>query len=276
MRTADVHAPSFRSSDRPGEHRLRSVLDDIEKRVPGAFARAYVTGSSSAGSTAGASALIAEGFFDLRLLGPGVHEWFGLDLLGMGRTHDADWIPPLSLLAIIAARLLVRGREGRAVFVGERCRPSPAALTAPGLAPLLHRSLLVSVGADPSVDRRAWAMDVALRSPAACVVVGDGRGLSMADTRRLQLAAARVPLLLARPVRELRELSAARTRWLVAPSPSSTSTHDLSTRWSVELLRSKGVRPAEASARPLGADLDHDSGTLSVFPAPVDRRAASA
>jgi hypothetical protein len=102
---------------------------------------------------------------------------------------------------------------------------------------LLERSLFI----DPPDDRtRLWAIDLALRCPALSAVIADGRGLSMSQTRRLQLAAEAggTLALLARPPEEAGELSAARTRWRVSPTPSATDRP----RWNIELLHRKGAR----------------------------------
>jgi len=102
---------------------------------------------------------------------------------------------------------------------------------------LLERSLFI----DPPDDgTRLWTIDLALRCDAVTAVIADGRGLSMPQTRRLQLAAEAggALVLLARPPEEEAELSAAMTRWRIAPAPSSTDRP----RWSIELLRRKGAR----------------------------------
>lgn len=64
---------------------------------------------------------------------------------------------------------------------------------------------------------RVWAVELCCRNPAVSVVVADGRGLSMAATRRLQLAARAggVRVLLARTPEELACPSAAPVRGLV-------------------------------------------------------------
>ena len=102
---------------------------------------------------------------------------------------------------------------------------------------LLERSLFI----DPPDDgTRLWAIDLALRCDAVTAVIADGRGLSMPQTRRLQLAAeaSGALVLLARPPEEEAELSAAMTRWRITPAPSSTDRP----RWIIELLRRKGAR----------------------------------
>ncbi|MDY7108583.1 MAG: hypothetical protein SYC29_08085 [Planctomycetota bacterium] len=145
-------------------------------------------------------------------------------------------------------------RAGCAVWIGRAVRPDPHLLLR-GRSPvgrfassrqstanvrdrlLLERSLFI----DPPDDgTRLWATDLALRCPAVSVVIADGRGLSMPQTRRLQLAAEAggALALLARPPEEERELSAAMTRWRVAPTPSATDRP----RWIIELLHRKGAR----------------------------------
>jgi hypothetical protein len=99
---------------------------------------------------------------------------------------------------------------------------------------LLPRSIFIDPPDDAS---RVWAIDLALRSSAADVVIADGSKLKMAESRRLQLAAARGRALglLARPSWEGAELSAAATRWRVRRTPSPSH----APRWIVELLRCK-------------------------------------
>ena len=71
-------------------------------------------------------------------------------------------------------------------------------------------------------------------------MIADASGLSMAATRRLQLAAesGRSLALLARPPGERHELSVATTRWLVGWQPTRLGRP----RWSIELFRCKGVQ----------------------------------
>lgn len=115
---------------------------------------------------------------------------------------------------------------------------------------VLDRSLFV----DPP-DRKGllWAVDAALRCPTVAAVVADGSNLPLPASRRLQLAAEAGSglCLLARPANELRQLSAAATRWHVrrgGPSPEDgppldSEAGELSTdpadrpRWDLELLR---------------------------------------
>lgn len=128
----------------------------------------------------------------------------------------------------------------------------------------------------PTRDERLWAMDVALRSSAALVVVADGAGLTMAGSRRLQLAAEAGGTvgLLARPHNERGELSAAATRWLVSPGPVDGADPARPT-WTVELLRRKGLRPIAEDARRWAVRLDDGTRLVSMDATASDRPAAA-
>jgi hypothetical protein len=82
-----------------------------------------------------------------------------------------------------------------------------------------------------------WTLEQAIRSEGIAIVIADGTGLSMAGSRRLQLAmASRVTpqvVLLARPWSEVRQLSASLTRWVVT-SASGTAWPP---RWRIRLAR---------------------------------------
>jgi hypothetical protein len=108
-------------------------------------------------------------------------------------------------------------------------------------------------------------------------VVADASGLKMSDTRRLQLAAAESGgiAFLARPPWERRELSAAATRWLVAPQPGVESTVLCpDPHWRLELLRCKGLRPVPEDARSWIVRLDHATGDVHLVADAAGRRAA--
>lgn len=190
-----------------------------------------------------------------------VHEWFS-----EGRERRRD-CAPVSLLSHLALRVS-RGHAsgGRVLWIGRGCWPSVASLL-PN-PDLLERSIFID--ASPSMER-VWAADLGLRSGGAALVVADGSGLSMADSRRLQLAAGvgGVPCLLARPAREVGEISAAWTRWRVAPTPSPNE----SPRWIVELLRCKGLRPSSEAARRWVVQREHEAGIVSLAPDVSDRSA---
>jgi len=188
-------------------------------------------------------------------LAPGaIHEWF--------TEEEAAWIAPLSILIHI-----IRRTPARVLWIGRRIWPYPRALA----GPLLERSIFV----DPrGQDERVWAIDLALRSAAVGAVVGDGTGLSMAESRRLQLAAGsgKVLGLLARPLKEIKELSAAQTRWLIRPAPSRTE----EPCWSVELLRCKGLSPVPDEERRWVVRRVYETGDVGVVPQTPARPAAAA
>ncbi|MEZ6243380.1 MAG: hypothetical protein R3B57_10085 [Phycisphaerales bacterium] len=190
-----------------------------------------------------------------------VHEWL---------TGDPDpsgghwWGPPLGVLIHAAGRALREDAAGRrAVWVGRRVWPHPRAVRA---AALLERSVFVAPRGDAE---RLWAIDLALRCAGVAVVVADGSGLGMGESRRLQLAAGAGGgvCLLARPWWERREVSAAWTRWRVAPAPSDWT----DPRWTVELLRCKGVRPAPEDARRWAVRREHETGDVRVAADAPDR-----
>jgi hypothetical protein len=196
-------------------------------------------------------------------LRPGLHEWFAPEV-------GSVWIPPLAVLIDLAHRALIAfpGRPGgrAVVWIGRRCWPFPHALVCrdpaggAGDRRLLTRSVFVD---PPGRAERVWAMDLALRSPGVAAVVADGAGLAMPESRRLQLAAGGAVGLLARPDRERRELSAARTRWAVAPSRA----HGAGQVWTVELLRCKGAQPTDGGVRRWAVRRDHATGAMDEWTA---------
>lgn len=151
-------------------------------------------------------------------------------------------------------------------------------------------AILVDV---PDAASRVWAIDLALRSPAVSVVIADGSGLEMSETRRLQLAAEAGASgdvgrtggcsgvggalgLMVRPLAELRELSAAAMRWVVRPAVSCGKRP----RWNVSVVRCKGVHGvftdacgAErcAMSRSMMVEWDHAQGIVAVSSDVVDR-----
>lgn len=211
------------------------------------------------------------------LLRPGaIHEWFGVEDAEEPssrpgpRAGTRHWTPPLCLLADIARRTMrtaaqasTRDRStGRTIaWIGRACWPYPRVLL--GSSPdqdqarlLLRRSIFIDAA---DLSTRAWALELALRSASIGVVIADARGLTMAVSRRLQLAARAGGTLglLARPAHESRALSAATTRWLVHPAappdhprapgwtPGSAHATDPAhaARWRLRLLRCKGAGP---------------------------------
>lgn len=202
----------------------------------------------------------------------GVHEWIGVSEPRGGEPDHAPtnramgWSPPLTVLAQLAggACAAMEGSRARIVWIGRGVWPyAPALGPVPGESDggLLGRSLFVDAG-HPA--ERLWAADLSLRSRAAAAVIADGSGLDLASTRRLQLAAeaGSTPCLLARPPWERTMLSAATTRWLVRTCPCATD----SRRWTVELLRCKGVQPSPHAPRVWTLERDHATRTLAVAP----------
>lgn len=176
----------------------------------------------------------------------GLHEWFAGDDSAKG----SAWLPPMGVLIGLAWRAVVSGAAPgmklgrRVVWVGRRCWPYPPALVRYGLSGADRRLLDASVFIDPaSRQERVWAIELAARCAGVGIVIGDGSGLAMAESRRLQLAAKDTPLLLARPSWETRELSAARTRWRVSALVMDETKDGHCQGWAVELLRCKGLRP---------------------------------
>ncbi len=172
-------------------------------------------------------------------------------------------IAPFSLLTHLATRSVTAAAEGGLlVWVGKTCCPYARTLSASVLA----RSIYL----EPR-DRaeRVWTLDVALRSRAVGVIIGDGSGLGMGESRRLQVAAASggTLCLLARPMKERRTISAAWTRWRVHPAPTDTS----SPGWALELLRCKGVQPGTWEARRWVVQRAYETGHVSVVSDAGDR-----
>lgn len=201
-----------------------------------------------------------------------LHEWFGVApsrCFTACREEEArgdPWIPPLLPIVHLAHQTLrLSSFSHHAVWIGRRCFPYGGAIVGAGNdGRLLERSLFVA--ADRPADR-LWAVDLALRSPAAGLVVADGGGFDMAATRRIQLAARehRKPALLVRPPWETGGLSAAQTRWLVRHEASPESVggdrHSLNPRWSVELLRCKGMG-ADPGSRVWSLEWNRDEGAV--------------
>lgn len=215
------------------------------------------------------------------LIAGALHEWFGVsgdESDAVRATHPTRhpagysrasarrfWMPPLCVLAHMVRAVVDHDAAGRwMVWIGKRCFPYPATLAPPRETDrrLLKRSIFVT--AEKPADR-LWAMDLALRCPAVAAVAADGSGFDMAATRRVQLLSEKTGImsLLIRPPWEMAELSAARTRWRVRwdPCQSESSEMSLNPRWSVELLRCKGVRPASTSCE-WGLEWDHAQSAL--------------
>lgn len=243
-----------------------------------------------------------------------VHEW-------LAETADQDlgrswWAPPLTLLVHLAWRAVEQGSDAvagvRPVFwIGRSCWPyahvlvrrpeagGPAAgcaasspevgrSRAPPRTGLDERLLRASIFVDPpDIASGLWAMDLALRG--GSVVIADGSNLDMTASRRLQLAAeAGAGLaLLARPAGERRRLSAAATRWLVRPVPTTGGERGdpprpeqradrAGPRWTVECIRCKGSQPPPENRREWMLEFDRARRVVRLLSPVVDRPAAPA
>jgi hypothetical protein len=231
-------------------------------------------------------------------LTPGViQEWFSEQ---SGERDRARWIPPLSVVSLLACwamkeRAAAGAGRGAILWIGRACWPYPPALVVRGdgdQEDLLRRSIFIeapgSTGGREGVEgmriERVWAIDLAVRSSAVTCVVADGRDLGMAELRRLQLAAASggALALLLRPVQEASRLSVAPLRWLVraagddrAPKFQSPDASACS-RWTVQLLRCKGMQPFSEDARCWTVQRDHATGDVRVVSDVSDRSSPAA
>lgn len=159
----------------------------------------------------------------------GLHEWWGsAPDVGAVLTH-------LAWQAIVHDDLHRPGAARRVLWIGRSAWPDAYALVRGLRAPVagmfgarmprvwpdarLHaRSLLVDpaqVRGGAVVGARLWAIEQAARCPGVCAVVADGTGFDMAATRRLQLAAHDVLLMVACTPQRRAAPSACTTRWRV-------------------------------------------------------------
>jgi len=181
------------------------------------------------------------------MLEPGaVHEWFLAD----------DQLPAFAVGVAVA--MASRHPALSVIWIGERAWPF-ARLTA--MQSVRLRTF--------RRDERVWAIDCALRCSGLSMVVADAAGLSMPESRRLQLAAEAGGTLglLMRPSRELRDLSVARTRWRLTPLPTNTK----DPHWTVELLRCKGMRPTNEDARQWIVRRDHATSNVHLVSDAADQ-----
>lgn len=146
-------------------------------------------------------------------------------------------------------------------------------LYAPGLAQYGIDPARLILAATENDEATLSAMEAALRSGAACVVLGEVGRLDRLAARRLQLACLRegsTALLIRRWPHGVKhtpaEGNAAATRWRVRPVPAEGRPGEGSLReggqgpprWQVELLHARGGRPgAWILQRSIGPDLGH-------------------
>ena len=149
-------------------------------------------------------------------------------------------------------------------------------LYAPGLATFgLSAAALIVVSARGATA--LWAMEEALRAPAAGAVVAEIEALNLTASRRLQLAAeaggagglllrgGTAPAASAPPL----ATTACVTRWRVAPLPSAPFT--AAARWQLTLERCRGGRPGAWSV-----EWNDATGDLTMAAALADRPAVPA
>jgi hypothetical protein len=124
------------------------------------------------------------------------------------------------------------------------------------------------------LPERIWAIDLACRSPGVAVVIADGSGVGMSESRRLQLAACsgNTLCLLARPWSEHKEISAAWTRWRVMPAVSDTAYP----KWDLTILRCKGSQNHVINPSHWTVERDHETGHVRLVPEIRDRRRETA
>lgn len=210
-----------------------------------------------------------------------VHEWIdGSTVGGSSATHPAsfsraptnraptnrppiEWAPPLALVVGLGLAALSAGHVRHLVWIGRPCWPCPLLFDAhPRMA---QASTLIDT---PDDRARVWTMDVVLRCSAHLAVIADGRGLTLAHTRRLQLAAGAGGglCLLLRPGGDESHLSAASTRWVISCCPSASERP----RWSAAAIRNKHCPALECRAM---VEWDDASGLVSPSPG-LARRAS--
>lgn len=170
------------------------------------------------------------------------------------------------------------------LWVGRAIRPDPGALRRDGdpqggtseEADLISRSFFLDAGEDPvgpqaivrssarpggragpvsvRMQNRTWAIEQAIRHEAFAAIVADARGMTIAESRRLQVAASdrSLPLLilLLREAREVNARSVAGFRWRVESCPGGHAA-DGSDRgepdagWRLRLMRGRVSLPPE-------------------------------
>jgi protein ImuA len=229
--------------------------------------RAEVRAIESAGRGAGGGECLAFGIesIDSRLAGGGLasaalHE----------TTGDRPGLPDEAAATLFLASLAAR-REGTVLWALARRDLFAPGLQQAGLAP--DRLLYAECGRDEEV---LAVMEEGLRHGGLAAVVGEAARVTMAATRRLQLAAEEggvMALLLKRRRRAGEEPlglpSAAVTRWRIAAAPSSLlpAAGIGRPRWRLVLARQRGGEPCQWITE--AAD---ETGRLAL-PAGIERRA---
>lgn len=162
------------------------------------------------------------------------HHAFPAHSLSRGTLHEfltATPIPAITLLTQLAQAIATTDVHARPLlWIGPCLWPYLPTLP----TSLLSQSLFLR---PQTVAERLWAIDLAIRSQSISGIIADGSALDLAATRRLFLStqSTSITCIIARPPHERHTLTAAATRWLIAPHPSPQHTR----RWSLQLLRCK-------------------------------------
>lgn len=195
-----------------------------------------------------------------------------------GGIDPADDAAATLFLAGLAARRAAQAGQGAIVLWAlARADLYGPGLQQAGLPP--ERLLLAEAGSDEAV---LAVMEEGLRHGGPAAVIGEARIVSMASTRRLQLAAEErgvMALLLRRPPSRGRDAladpSAAMTRWRVACAPSGRLAEPVGDagigppRWRLDLVRQRGGDPFSWTV-----EARHDEGRLALPAEFRDRPAA--
>ncbi|MEO0587051.1 MAG: hypothetical protein AAF078_05370 [Planctomycetota bacterium] len=180
---------------------------------------------------------VLDGAADSHAAEAGLSEWaLGDDLAGGGAEGAllaVGWLVAEGV-RLAGACGAVESEAQSLVCIGRACWPYARGLE----LDVARRLLLVDAA---SREQAVWAAERCLRSGAVGAVVMDGRGLGMTATRRLHLAARATGrgVVLGRRRDELGLPSAASVRGVVRAVVSESGRP----RWSVEVLRRKGLRP---------------------------------
>lgn len=184
---------------------------------------------------------------------PGLHEWL---------PAEPEHPPPLAVLIALLWQSIDDHPErspGPVLWIGRSCWPYPLSLVRRTDTGADRRLLDASVFIDAERSRSrggdlVWSVEQAARCPGVRATVADGSGLSMAESRRLQIAAegdrqrGGTPIQVLRSAREQNALAASRSRWRVT-TEIPTEHDDRTQGWMVELLRCKGMQPDTGGAR---------------------------
>lgn len=185
------------------------------------------------------------------------------DTLGFENTRGCTYTAPSEQ----------KGIRPLAVWIGRRCWPTPFSLS--------PQTLSNSLFLDPPTQKLTlWAIETALRSTAAHLVVAECPRLSLTTTRRFSHAAEHTgtTALLLRDPRDQDLPSCCATRWSLAPTPTAAAAEaatlfEHTPLWRLSLERCKGVAISHASwIVGFNEEYEEREGvSLRIFSAMVDR-----